>query len=187
MGSSRPRGADTPTRALAAAAEALDPPYRMRGDATPSGVELFDPNGDLPDARLSLARDRRLFSRTFALVVTAEVHGAGPERYGLLRFHQARLRRRGELRWEPPAETPTAWIERFTEAGLVKGATTMTNVSSLTVLRTPETLSWRLELRTLAGALIGTGPGSSVAIPLEPEDVEGLLAVLRALVLVVES
>jgi hypothetical protein len=150
-------------------------------------VDLFDPTDGLPEARLSLARDRRLFSRTLALVVRAEVHGAGPEQGGLLRFHQARLRRRGELRWEPPTETPIAWVERFVEAGLVAGAATMTNVGSLTVLRTPETSSWKLELRTLAGALIGTGPGSSVAIPLEPEDVEGLLAVLRALVRVVES
>jgi hypothetical protein len=34
---------------------------------------------------------------------------------------------------------------------------------------------------TLAGALIGTAPASSVAVPMEPEDVQGLLRILGAL------
>ena len=39
---------------------------------------------------------------------------------------------------------------------------------------------WRLRLVTLAGAVIGTGPGAAIPVPLEPDDVKGLLAVLRA-------
>jgi hypothetical protein len=56
----------------------------------------------------------------------------------------------------------------------------MTNVRELVLSWSAAGRSWRLRLVTLAGALIGTSPGAAVAVPLEPEDVEGLLRILRA-------
>jgi len=57
---------------------------------------------------------------------------------------------------------------------------TMTGIQDVRLTWTPEERRWRLRLQTLAGALIGTAPGSSIAVPLEPDDVDGLLQILRA-------
>ncbi len=59
------------------------------------------------------------------------------------------------------------------------GATTMTGIQDLRLTWSPDERRWTLRLQTLAGALVGTAPGSSIAVPLEPEDVDGLLRILR--------
>jgi hypothetical protein len=56
----------------------------------------------------------------------------------------------------------------------------MTGIQDLQLAWAPEEGRWTLRLQTLAGALVGTAPGSSIAIPLEPDDVDGLLQILRA-------
>jgi len=57
----------------------------------------------------------------------------------------------------------------------------MTGIQELRLTWSPDERRWTLRLQTLAGALIGTAPGSSIAVPLEPDDVDGLLQILRAL------
>jgi len=56
----------------------------------------------------------------------------------------------------------------------------MTGIQDLRLTWSPDERRWTLRLQTLAGALVGTAPGSSIAVPLEPEDVDGLLQILRA-------
>ena len=58
----------------------------------------------------------------------------------------------------------------------------MTNVRELRLSYTPAERRWRLRLLTLAGSLIGTSPGAGIVIPFEPEDVDGLVQILRAFV-----
>jgi len=55
----------------------------------------------------------------------------------------------------------------------------MTGIQDLRLTWSPDERRWQLRLQTLAGALVGTAPGSSIAVPLEPEDVDGLLQILR--------
>jgi hypothetical protein len=129
---------------------------------------------------LSLERDRRLFSRTMQLVVEAHEAGAGPSADAALVMRARRMRRRFELEWRSPPPDDDAARDRFVRAGLSEGARTMTNVQELVLSWSAANRSWRLRLVTLAGALIGTSPGAAVAVPLEPEDVDGLLVVLRA-------
>ena len=58
----------------------------------------------------------------------------------------------------------------------------MTNVRDLQLSWSASERTWRIRLVTLAGALIGTSPGAAITVPLEPEDVSGLLALLRGFV-----
>ena len=136
---------------------------------------------DLPDLKLSYQRDRRLFSRTLQLVVEASMSGPGPSDDATLAMRTQKLRRRWELEWSgPDAEGRESVPDRFTRAGLVEGARAMTNVRELVVSWSRARQTWRLRLVTLAGALIGTAPGTGITVPMEPEDVAGLLQILRA-------
>jgi hypothetical protein len=149
--------------------------------ATSGSVLLVAAIDDLPDATLSLERDRRLFSRTMQLVVEAHEPGAGPSADAALVMRARRMRRRFELEWRSPSPSHgDAARGRFVRAGLTEGARTVTSVQELVLSWSAADRSWRLRLVTLAGALIGTSPGAAVAVPLEPEDVQGLLGVLRA-------
>jgi hypothetical protein len=92
-----------------------------------------------------------------------------------------RLRRSG-LRRQPSlvgTSSDAGWGRLLEEAGMLQGIGTMTNVISLEARRDGGGAG--LRLATLAGSLIGTAPGSWVAVPMEPEDVRGLLQILRAL------
>jgi len=141
----------------------------------------------LPDAELSLRREPRLFSRTLALVVASEVSGEGPATEGVVELRKGRWGRGSSLRWRPAAGSRSGdasgedWARRFTREGVLTGADLMTSVQSLTLRWAAGPSVWRLELVTLAGALIGTSPSTQVAVPMEAEDVDGLLAILRAL------
>jgi hypothetical protein len=146
-----------------------------------SSLRLLAVADGLPDITLSYQRDRRLFSRTLQLVIEAQVAGSGPSGNATLAVRARRLRRRLDLEWgiaPPPGEGGT--LARFVRAGLSAGARTMTNVRQLVVSWSAAESIWRLRLVTLAGAVIGTAPGAAISVPLEPDDVKGLLAVLRA-------
>ncbi len=168
----------SPADAVARAAAALAPSFRVASPPSSGRVRLESEDPGLPDVELSLVRDGRLFSRTWPLVVTAVREGPGPPAPTSLRLRRPRLG--GPLGLTgPPVSDP--WAGRFAEAGLVAGATTMTGIQELRLTWSPDERRWTLRLQTLAGALIGTAPGSSIAVPLEPDDVDGLLQILRAL------
>lgn len=149
----------------------------------PGRLRLVAHDPSLPTLTLSLERDRRLFSRTLQLVVAAEATGGGPDGDARLGLRARRLLHRDRLDWEgvapPDAER---WRTAFVDAGVVRGAATMTNVRELRLSYASEDGRWRLRLVTLAGALIGTSPGAGIIVPLEPDDVDGLMRVLRAFV-----
>jgi hypothetical protein len=169
----------SPQEALAAVAARLREWYRTSPE--PGAAVRLDPvAGELPTVWLSLQREQRLFSRTLPLLVTADASGDGPPGDSRMAMRRRRVRRRFELGWVegPPSTGAATALQRF--AGLAEGAATMTNVRELEVAWTVSDRRWRLRVETLAGALIGTSPGHAVAVPLEPEDVEGLLQILRA-------
>jgi hypothetical protein len=174
--------------ALADAADALSPPYRL----VPSGVRdmvlLHDDADALPELRLSLQRERRLFSRTMAMVFSSSVGGVGPRHDGEAELRKSAIGRPSTLRWRSApdpsrlgARDGDGAIERFQRAGLLDGVARMTSVQRLTIGWGASESTWRLRLESLAGAIIGTGPSLPTAVPLEDDDVQGLLQILRAL------
>ncbi len=169
----------TPQQALLAAAEALCPPMTVTGSGA-GHVELRDHRDVLPDVTFRLRKERRLFSRTFALVVEASATGHGPNEDAAASLNRSPLRRRLELEPFDPMPASREWSETLQRSGLLEGVRTMTNVVALQARWHTKERTGRLRLTTLAGALIGTSPTTSVAVPLEPEDVEGLLRILAA-------
>jgi hypothetical protein len=166
---------------VAKAASALCPPYRM-GLPGSRRLRLETEDHDLPGVTLGLRKERRMFSRSWPLVIKSALAGTGPAEPLELRLRPGRFRRPQVLQAvgkEPPAEAPER-AARFEEAGLLRGAAEMTSVQDLAVSWRPNERMWELRLQTLAGSMIGTAPGSSIAVPFEPEDVSGLLLVLRA-------
>jgi hypothetical protein len=170
-------GQVTPLDALRRAARSLSPPYEIA--ATGSLHLELRAGSPLPDVRLRLQRDRRMFSRTFALVVEASVPVIGPEHDASATLRRTGLRRQLSLAPGRSDGSP-AWSQRLEDAGLLEGVEAMTNVVSLEAWRGAGHRAAGLRLTTLAGALIGTTPTSAVAVPMEPEDVQGLLRILRA-------
>lgn len=170
-----------PGEALSAVGNHLAEWYRAIPGTDGRRVRLLAAATDLPDATLSFERERRLFSRTRQLLVESEAPGHGPSGDGTLVVRARRLRRRFDVEWlGSTAEGRGESRHAFLAAGLAAGAQTMTNVRELSCGWSASERRWRLRLVTLAGALIGTSPVAAVAVPLEPEDVDGLLAVLRA-------
>ncbi|MFL5796984.1 MAG: hypothetical protein ACJ77A_03505 [Actinomycetota bacterium] len=171
-------GQVTPLEALRRAAGFLTPPYEVSASG-PHHVALHAPGEGLPPVTLRLEKDRRLFSRTFALVVEASApgHRSGADTSATLEWKG--LRRRRILAGAPGEDD--AWARRLRDEGLLDGVEAMTNVVSLEARWDASRGTARLRLATLAGAMIGTTPTSSVAVPMEPEDVRGLLLILRSL------
>ena len=176
-------GPVVPRRALEEAAARLADWYRAGVLDAVGRLPLQPADPSFPDVTLSLAKDRRLFSRTLQLMVVADTAGDGPEADGALALRIRRLFRRHQLEWKGAAPPDgDRWRVAFVDAGLVRGAATMTNVRELRLGYASGEHRWSLRLVTLAGALIGTSPGAGIVVPLEPEDVDGLLQVLRAFV-----
>jgi hypothetical protein len=182
MQSGQPFGtALSPEQAVVKAASALCPPYVM-GLPGSRRLQLETEDGALPGATLSLRKERRMFSRSWPLLIESRLDGTGPSESLELRLRRRPFRRPPELQAvgrQAPAEARD-WVARFEDAGLLRGADVMTSVQALAVSWRPPEARWDLRLQTLAGAMIGTAPGSSIAVPFEPEDVTGLLEVLRA-------
>jgi hypothetical protein len=170
----------TADQALRRAAGALIPPYEIVG-TEPHRLALHASGGELPAVTLRLTKDRRLFSRTFLLSVEATVAGRRVGGDVSATLTKTGLRRRTTLQHHGPPEEAEEWARRLDEAGVLDGVRTMTNVASLEAGWDAAAGAAHLRLTTLAGALIGTTPTSSIAVPLEPEDVRGLLGILRAL------
>jgi hypothetical protein len=175
----RPFGSPTsPSHALDQDAAALAPSFRIVDRPSATRVRLFSEDPEMPDIQLSLVKERRLFSRSWPLVVGASVEGVGPPTPATLSLHRPRLRGSPSLRTQPADDED--WARRFEEAGMVTGASTMTGIRTLQMTWRPNARTWGLRLETLAGALIGTAPGSAIVVGLEPEDVAGLFHILRA-------
>ena len=121
-----------------------------------------------------------MFSRTFLLVVEAFAPVIVREHDASASLTKTGWRRRLSL-VPGRSDGSKAWAERLEHAGLLKGVGAMTNVLSLEAWREAGRGAAGLRVTTLAGALIGTAPASSVAVPMEPEDVQGLLRILGAL------
>src|SRR5207237_10869207 len=93
----------------------------------------------------------------------------GAEADGALALRIRRLCRRNQLEWKGAAPPDgDRWRVAFVDAGLVRGAATMTNVRELRLGYASGEHRWLLRLVTLAGALIGTSPGPGSAVPLQP-------------------
>jgi hypothetical protein len=172
----------SPRQTLESAGDRLSAWFQPQAaPATATSLLLVSAMDDLPDVSLSLERDRRLFSRTMQLVVEAQEPGIGPSADAAIVMGARRMRHRFELEWRaPPSPDGDPARDRFFLAGLTEGARSMTSVPELVLSWSAARRSWHLRLVTLAGALIGTSPGAAVAVPLEPEDIDGLLTVLRA-------
>jgi hypothetical protein len=168
-------------------ADSLAPHYVLAPSKTTGAVRLRDPRGTLPDIGLQLHREARIFSRTMSLVITSSLTGEGPMADGTATLRKGRLLLRSRLQWQPPSEEGAAWCRRFEEAGLLGGVAAMTSVQHLAIGWTVASRRWDLWLETLAGALIGTSPATTVAVPMEPEDVEGLLIILQSATKTVRS
>src|SRR6266536_2417035 len=167
MSTPRPLGGQvTPLQALRPAAGFLTPPYEVAASA-PHHVALRAPGDALPAVTLRLEKERRLFSRTFALLVEASPPGRGPGADVSATLEWTGLRRRRTLAGGGAPGEGEAWASRLQDAGLLDGVGTMTNVVSLEARWDASRATARLRLTTLAGALIGTTPTSSVAVPLD--------------------
>jgi hypothetical protein len=169
-------------RALAAVATQLRPHLVPTVPAGKS-LRLRDRGGDLPEVVLGLRRERRLFSRTFPLTLDAQEIGPGPPSGGLVELHKARWGHRTQLRWRTPVPPKGEWwLERLEGTGLIRGAQQMTSVQVMTLAWESADHRWKLHMETLAGAVIASGPLMPILVPLEPDDVEGILTVLRSFV-----
>ena len=177
----RPFGSPTsPMQALDEDAAALAPSSRIVDRPSKTRLRLLSEDPELPDIELSLIKERRLFSRTWPLVVHASIEGGGPPTELTLRFHRARFGRPPGLRADGSGSSDEGWANRFEDAGMTNGASTMTGIRTLELSWRPEQHTWSLRLETLAGALIGTAPGSALVVGLEQEDRDGLFQILRA-------
>jgi hypothetical protein len=175
----RPFGSPTsPTEALSRDAEDLAPSFRIVDRPSKTRLRLLSEDPELPDIELSMVKERRLFSRTWPLIVTSSIEANGPGARLILRLQKHRFGRAPSL--DPGGASDEGWGTRFEEAGVTNGASTMTGIRSLEVTWQPEQHTWMLRLETLAGALIGTAPGSALVVGLEQDDRDGLFQILRA-------
>ena len=155
-------------------------PGRAAKDFEP--LSLVDPEGRLPGVELSMHREQRLFSRTFPLRVEASEPGPGPDSGGTLAWEPSRPFRRSRLRWVGPApEDEGRWTSAVSASGFVEGAERMTSVQRLVLSWSAPPGTVRLSMLTLAGSMIGAAPAVMYAVPMEDDDVAGVLMILRAL------
>jgi hypothetical protein len=146
-------------------------------------VRLRDPNGRRPDIVVRHRHDRRLFFRANYLVVEAEVPGGGPSSDGELRFRFRGpfSRQRASLRWRTPVPGGEEWTARLQDP-LVEAVGSIEAVESLSIRWRARSRTWRLELTTLSGSMVGGFmTAMPIAIPLEPDEVTGILGLVDAL------
>jgi len=170
----------SPQQAVVRASAQLGRFYRPGLPGPTMQLESEDP--ELPAITIGLRKERRMFSRSWPLVIESHLAGPGPGEPLQLRYRRRPFRRPGGLEavgTGPPAEA-AEWARRFEEASLLEGASEMTSLQDLSVAWSPGDGRWDLRLQTLAGSMIGTAPGSSIAVPFEADDIRGLVRILRA-------
>ena len=171
-------------RALRHAAGRFDPPYAV-AEETESALRILlrDRDGKRPDIILRHRHDRRLFFRANYLVVEAAVPGDGPSGDGELRFRFRGpfSRRRASLRWRTDVPGGPGWTRRLEDL-LLRALDDIQAVESLRILWHARSRTWRLELKTLSGSMVGGFmTAMPIAVPLEPAEARGIVALVDAL------
>jgi hypothetical protein len=170
--------------ALRQAARRFDPPYAVAEEAESAlRILLRDRGGKRPHIVLRHRHDRRLFFRANYLVVEAAVPGDGPSDDGELRFRFRGpfSRRRASLGWRTDVPEGDAWARRL-EQPLRRAIDDIQAVESLRILWHARSRTWRLELKTLSGSMVGGFmTAMPIAVPLEPAEARGIVALVDAL------
>jgi hypothetical protein len=171
-------------QALRHAAGRFDPPYAVAEESESAlRVLLRDPSGKRPDVILRHRHDRRLFFRANYLVVEAAVPGDGPPEDGELRFRFRGpfSRQRASLRWRTDVPGGSGWTRRL-EDPLLRAIDDIQAVESLRILWHARSKTWRLELKTLSGSMVGGFmTAMPISVPLEPAEARGIVALVDAL------
>jgi hypothetical protein len=171
-------------RALRHAADRFDPPYAVAEESESTlRVLLRDRDGKRPDIVLRHRHDRRLFFRANYLLVEAAVPGDGPSDDGELRFRFRGpfSRRRASLRWRTDVPGGIGWTRRL-EDPLLRAIDDIQAVESLRIRWHARSGTWRLELKTLSGSMVGGFmTAMPIAVPLEPAEARGIVALVDAL------
>jgi hypothetical protein len=170
--------------ALRQAAGRFAPPYEVAEESVSAlRVVLRDREGGRPDLVLRHRHERRLFFRANYLVVQAAVPGDGPRVDGELkfRFRGPLRRRRALLTWRSDIPDGSRWTERL-EAPLLRAIEDVQAVESLRIRWHARSRTWRLELKTLSGSMVGGFmTAMPIAVPFERSEARGIVAVVDAL------
>lgn len=169
---------------LQQAAAAFCPPYEVSEERKGLlSILLADPEGQLPDLRAGYRLERRLFVRTAYLALSAEFPGQGPPGDADFRARKpARTMGPGrKLRWDRVAGELQEWRNRV--AAIVEGpAARISSVESLTLGWHRRGQGWRFRLETLSGSVVaGMLPPVPIPVPIEPEEVAAVVAMLTGL------
>jgi hypothetical protein len=170
--------------ALRQAARRFDPPYQVAEESESTlRVVLRDRRGDRPDLILRHRHDRRLFFRANYLVIEAGVPGRGPAVDGELRFRfrGPLRRRRATLGWRSDVPEGSRWTGQLEEP-LLRAIEDVQAVESLRIRWHARSRTWRLELKTLSGSMVGGFmTAMPIAVPFEPSEARGVVALVDAL------
>jgi hypothetical protein len=146
-------------------------------------LRLRDPRGVRPHLVVRHRHDRRLYVRANYLVVEADVPGDGPSADGELRFRfrGPLSRQRASLRWRSPVPDGERWTEMLRDP-LLEALDPIGAVESLHIRWLARSRTWRLELKTLSGSMVGGFmTAMPIAVPLEAGEVEGIVGLVDAL------
>jgi hypothetical protein len=169
---------------LDAAARRFCPPYRLE-EVARSGlrIRLRDPVGIRPDLTLRHRFERRFFLRANYLVAEADVPGAGPPEDGELSFRfRGRLSgQRASFRWRRPVKGGSEWADRLEEP-LLHGIERVQAVEVFRILWSAGERQWHLYLETLSGSMLGGFMSPlPIPVPIDQEEVDGIIAIVDAL------
>ncbi|MGH2674216.1 MAG: hypothetical protein ACRDH1_02195 [Actinomycetota bacterium] len=169
---------------LATAARRFCPPYEI-DEVSSSGMRigLRDPRGVRPELTLRHRHERRLFLKANYLVVESAVPGAGPSEDGELsfRFRGPFARQKASLRWRRPVQDGPAWSDRLEEP-LLRGIRDVQAVESFRIRWDVAERTWHLYLETLSGSMLGGFMSPlPIPVPIDAEEVEGIIALIDAL------
>jgi hypothetical protein len=169
---------------LRQAARRFDPPYRV-AEESESGLRIVlgDREGDRPDLVLRHRHERRLFFRANYLVVEAGIPGDGPRVDGELRFRfrGPLRRRRATLGWRSDVPDGARWTGRLEEP-LLQAIDDVEAVESLRIRWHARSRTWRLELKTMSGSMVGGFmTAMPIAVPFDAAEARGIVRLVDAL------
>lgn len=170
--------------ALADVVRRFVPPYRIdEEDEAGLWIRLRDPDGRHPDITLRHRHDRRLFLKANYLVAESTIRGNGPSSDGemVFRFRGPFSRQRATLRWRSPVAGGEEWTDRLEEP-LRRAIDKVEAMESLRIVWSARTRTWRFELKTLSGSVVGGFMSPMpIVVPLDPQEAEGVIEAVDAL------